>query len=265
MASSHELRTHRFNEDLKNYIRFRKEADSIDLTPETVEFEDFMRFLDIEHYLGLRGGKTWSDDGNESTVLTKILISSILARHLNALDDVPDLYLEFANRLKPHDTIITFNYDTLLERALDAINKPYRLFSKRFEATYDLHNVVDNSRDEVIILKVHGSIDWFDRSSFEWLTAFHRKQKMQPPKDAIFSRETELGLERMVDGPRPETDPLRNVYRAKNLKALYAGDMLLGSPPRMLSPSTAKLVYANGMNDFWYGGRENPAPKTINR
>ena len=160
-----------------------------------------MRFLDIEHYLGLRGGKTWSEDGNESTVLTKILIGSILARHVNALDDVPELYLKFAKRLQPRDTIITFNYDTLLERALDAIKKPYRLFSKRFEKIHDLHNVVDDSRDEVIILKVHGSIDWFDRFSFEWLTAFHQQHKLPPPKDAIFSREEELGLERLVDGP----------------------------------------------------------------
>ena len=37
---------------------------------------------------------------------------------------------------------------------------------------------------------------------------------------------------------------------------LYAGGMPLGSPPRMLPPSAAKLVYANEMNDFWYGAGE---------
>ena len=40
---------------------------------------------------------------------------------------IPDVYRHFASRLTSHDTIITFNYDTLLEKALDAIGKPYSL------------------------------------------------------------------------------------------------------------------------------------------
>src|SRR5262249_24607735 len=121
-------RAYKFNEDLCHYIDFRKETDGEVLTPETVDFEDFMRFLDVEHYLGLRGGDTWSEDGNEGTIVTKFLIGEILATYVNRLKDVPGLYLDFARRLEPHDIVVTFNYDTLLERALDAIGKPYRLF-----------------------------------------------------------------------------------------------------------------------------------------
>jgi hypothetical protein len=71
---SQDLRAYKFNEDLSHYIKFREEADGKTLTPETVDFEDFMRFLDVEHYLGLRGGDTWSEDGNEGTIVTKFLI-----------------------------------------------------------------------------------------------------------------------------------------------------------------------------------------------
>ena len=87
-------RAFKFNEDMKHYIEFRKDACGEVRTPETVDFEDFMRFLDVEHYLGLRGSDTWSEDGNEGTVVTKYLIGKIIARHVNALNDVPDLYLE---------------------------------------------------------------------------------------------------------------------------------------------------------------------------
>jgi hypothetical protein len=245
------LRAYKFNEDLERYIEFRKDTDSKVLTPETVDFEDFMRFLDVQHYLGLRGSETWSEDGNEGTIVTKFLIGSILARHVNALGSVPDLYLEFAQRLDPHDTVITFNYDTLLERALDAIGKPYRMFPTRLQNVGEFGGTVDNGRDEVVILKVHGSIDWFDRADFDRRIAWHATQKAPPPEDIIFSDEKALGLERLIDGPSHDSDPLKNVYRARNLKALYAKNLLFMATPRMLPPSATKLLYATRLSNFW--------------
>ncbi len=246
-------RASKFSDDLTRYIEFRRATDGIALTPETVDFEDFMRFLDVEHYLGLRGGDTWSEDGNEGTIVAKYLIGSILARHVNALKEVPQLYLEFAKRLDPSDVVITFNYDTLLERALDTVGKPYRLFPTRYKRFSEFAGVVDDRRDEVIVLKVHGSIDWFDRSAFERRVDHHRREKAPPPEDIIFSHESALGLVSIVDGPRHDLDPLRRVYRAKNLKALYAKGLLFLATPRILPPSAAKLLYASRMNDFWEG------------
>ncbi|HMQ91552.1 MAG TPA: SIR2 family protein [Amaricoccus sp.] len=250
---SRDLRAYKFNEDLHRYIEFRREIDGNAPTPDTVDFEDFMGFLDVEHHLGLRGSDTWSEDGNEGTIVTKFLIGTILARHLNELNALPGLYIEFAKRLDLNDTVITFNYDTLLERALDTIGKPYRLFSTRLASVHELRGTVDNSRDEVVVLKVHGSIDWFDRSQFERLIALHERENAPPPEDIIFSHEAALGLERLVDGPCHHIDPLRNVYRAKNLKALYAKRLLFLATPRILPPSATKLLYATRMNDFWYG------------
>lgn len=229
-----DLRASKFNVDLEHYIAFRKDAAGEDLAPETVDFEDFMRFLDVEHYLGLRGGDTWSQDGNEGTVVTKHLIGNILARHVNALDAVPELYIEFAKRLEPDDYVITFNYDTLLERALDAIGKPYRLFPTRFKEVSEFGGTVDSDTNEVVILKMHGSIDWFDRTGFERRIAQHTKIGAPAPFDIIFSDEAGLGLERLTDGPRPDVDPLKNIYRAKNLKALYDKDLLFMATPRIL-------------------------------
>lgn len=106
-------RADKFNTDLNNYIAFRKDALGEQLTPEKVNFEDFIRYLDIKHYLGLRGSDTWSTEGNEGTIVTKYLIGKILACHLNDLQEIPDLCLDFAKRLDLHDTVITFNYDRL--------------------------------------------------------------------------------------------------------------------------------------------------------
>lgn len=246
-------RASKFNVDLEHYIQFRKDTAGEDLTPEVVDFEDFMRYLDIEHYLGLRGGDTWSQDGNEGTVVVKHLIGNILARHVNVLDAVPPLYIEFAKRLEPDDCVITFNYDTLLERALDAIGKPYRLFSTRFKEVSEFGGTVDNDTDEVVVLKMHGSIDWFDRTGFERRVARHASIGAPPPGDIIFSDEDGLGLEQLTDGPRPDGDPLKNIYRAKNLKALYEKDLLFMATPRILPPSATKLLYATRLNDFWEG------------
>lgn len=112
-------RATKFTSDLKNYIRFLADAEGIELSPDRVNFEDFMAYLDVEHHLSLRGSDTWSDDGNETTIVTKYLIAQILMRHTLSLKCVPELYTEFARRLDPSDTVITFNYDTMLERALD--------------------------------------------------------------------------------------------------------------------------------------------------
>lgn len=57
----------------------------------------------------------------------------------------------------------------------------------------------------------------------------------------------------MVDGPRFEDDPLRSVYRAKNLSALYQEEFPFIATPRILPPSAAKIVYAVKANDFWSG------------
>ncbi|BCH35782.1 hypothetical protein MesoLjLc_77120 [Mesorhizobium sp. L-8-10] len=147
--------------------------------------------------------------------------------------------------------MITFNYDTLLERALDTVGKPNRLFPTRLKDVSEFGGIVDDSRDEVVVLKVHGSIDWFDRTDFERRIAWHEKQKAPPPEDIIFSHDKALGLERLIDGPHHNSDPLRNVYRARNLKALHAKNLLFRATPRMLPPSTTKLLYATSLNDFW--------------
>ena len=85
-------RAGQFRDDLEEYIKFRTECDGKEITPNEVDFEDFMAFLDVEHYLGLRGSDTWSSDGNESQVAVKTLIGEILTAVMPTQDSIPKIY-----------------------------------------------------------------------------------------------------------------------------------------------------------------------------
>ena len=97
-ASTRYGRASKFHKDLQSYQAFRRDCDGIELAADQVDFEEFLGFLDIEFSLGLRGGDTWSDDGNETQVLIKTLIGEILTERTPRSSEVPELYIEFARR-----------------------------------------------------------------------------------------------------------------------------------------------------------------------
>ena len=161
-------RASKFRTSLENYIEYQRRCLGKDLVIETVNFEQFCGYLDIEHHLGLLGSDTWSPEGNEAQVMIKTLIGQILTESTPASNAIPQLYIDFAKQLKPYDRILTFNYDILLERALEAADVPYRLYPDRYETVYrDGGGIIDLRREEVVVLKMHGSVDWFDKTGFQ--------------------------------------------------------------------------------------------------
>ena len=243
-----------FERDLQTYVQYKNDCFGITVMPEDVDFEGFLRFLDIEHFLGMRGSDTWSRAGNEATVLVKTLIGQILSELTPPQNRIPPLYLTFAKSLLPDDHVLTFNYDILLERALDAVGKPYRLFPSRYTSVGDYASTVDDSRQEVILLKLHGSIDWFDRTDYSWLERQRRRGGFAGnPPDPVFANVKELGVSKLVDGPRSADDPLDQMYRVRDIERLYSQRMLFHSTPWLLAPSPAKILYASTLRDFWRG------------
>lgn len=213
-----------------------------------------MGFLDIEHFLALRGSDTWSSDGNEGTIVVKWLLGQILAERTPTPEQIPDLYLDFAKRLQPLDCVLTFNYDVLLERALDAVGKPYRLFPDRYKRCEDSFNEIDTSCEEVVVLKLHGSIDWFDRREFTEQEEQYRRLGGTPgPTHRVFSHTKELSVTKLDDGPRHPDDPMAQIYRVGNVERLYKQDLSLLYAPWLLAPSTIKIVYAEKLGGSWYG------------
>ena len=245
----------KFQEDLRNYLEFRWRCDGVDLTEDQVDFEDFMRVLDIEHFLALRGSDTWSNDGNEATMVVKWLLSQIMAERTPAPEDIPELYLDFARNLQPGDYVLTFNYDVLLEQALDAVEKAYRLFPNRYQSVReDSSAIIDTSYEEVVVLKLHGSIDWFDRRDFTALEHTCRQQGCTSgPTHRVFNQMEELSVTKLDDGPRHPDDPMAQMYRVRNVRRLYEEGLSFVCAPWVLAPSTIKIVYAQTLRDFWYG------------
>jgi hypothetical protein len=248
-------RASKFNDDLQYYIAFRKECDGITLEPSQIDFEDFMAFLDVEYYLGLRGSETWSEDGNESQVVVKTLIGEILTERMPPENKLPEVYLQFADMLQPDDIVLTFNYDVVLERALEAVGKPYRLFPDRLKVVRpDGYAEVDSSSEEVVVLKLHGSIDWFNRRAYRELEE-NRKTHGLPDGHAhpVFGPSEHLRISPIVDGPRHPTDPLREMYRVRDVERLYRSRPLFHATPWLLNPSVAKIIYSRTLKDFWWG------------
>lgn len=243
-----------FNEDLENYIRYRKQCDGVTLKPDAVNFEEFMAFLDIEHHLGLRGKDTWSEDGNEAQVVVKTLIGEILTERTPAKDRLPDVYLRFADLLQPDDLILSFNYDILLERALEAAGKHYRLFPDRYSSVDPGGAIVDHSQPEIVVLKMHGSVDWFSRRQYREVEENYLRHGLKGGHNhPIFGLPCPMSVVPVTDGPRFEHDPLREMFRVQDVEASYRKRLLFLATPFLLNPSPMKILYSRVLKEFCWG------------
>jgi hypothetical protein len=237
--------------DLARYVRYVNDCEGGSQTAETVDYEQFLAFLDVEHYLGLKGKDTWSDEGNESQLMVRRAIAGVLLGRMPK--EPPALYRQFVRGLNPSDFILTFNYDTLLENAFEAEQIPYRLFPDRFSEIGWAGNTVDTSKEEVVLLKLHGSIDWFDRAIYERRVA--DAQDCPVPykvKHPVFADDRIVTATALTDGPRSKADPLAKLYRVRNLGPLLARGFW-ECCPLILAPSQTKLFYAQPLREFWWG------------
>ena len=156
-------------------------------------------------------------------------------------------------RLTLQDVIITFNYDILLERALDYMGKPYRLFPYRFKKIGHQINEVDSDIEELTVLKLHGSLDWFDdRGYLESRAVLDEQGATNVQIHSIFDEPERFGAELLVKGPRPLDDPLLHIYRIREVDDYYRRDRNFNAP-FILSPSHVKFLYADPLLSFWYG------------
>ena len=50
-------------------MEYRKACDRVYLLVTKIDLEEFMSYLDMEHFLGLRSRDTWSEEGNEPQLM----------------------------------------------------------------------------------------------------------------------------------------------------------------------------------------------------
>jgi hypothetical protein len=205
--------------------------------------------LDIEHYLYLKGKDHWSSEGNKSQILIRNLICKVLFEKQEQIpSQANQLYDTFVSYLEPHDIIISFNYDTVLEKSLSRNKKPFR---------YTLHRMLDETfidpdAHDVVLLKMHGSIDWFDVSSYEREAEYFRNgYYFQTPNHPVFSDYRIFGPRRI--GGLGHYRSLDRVYKIDDMSKYLRKCQYVSWAPLIISPSYAKMAYLNPLREFWRG------------
>lgn len=243
--------------DLAHFCHLEELRWGHTLQPEEVDIERFMSYLDIEHYLGLKGSDTWSEDGNKSQLILRFCLAKVIHDFQQRMTSEQwQLYDEFAKRLLPEDRVITFNYDTLLETACERAHTPYRLCTHRYK-TVDRNGfggTLVSNPGEVLICKVHGSIDWFSRDRYDReRTCKRRDPYAVTVPHPVFDHPEKYHPERLVGSPYPKDDPLYHMYRARSLAPLFEEPERVQPTPLIIAPSSAKLIHLKPLADFWYG------------
>ncbi|MFH2103018.1 MAG: SIR2 family protein [Chloroflexota bacterium] len=243
--------------DLDNYRDYYQSRTGVE-PKEPIYLEEFVSFLDIQHYLALQGSHTWSR--NDSRLIIKNLIAFVLYEHQKEISaDKFLLYEKFVERLKPHDWIFTFNYDTVVETALKQKNISYRLYPHRVVKPSPMPlggGEVDITTQEVVLLKMHGSINWFDKSGYQSFKEEREKYHglTDNPPNEIFDGRRDNYLHPLVDERDVSRDnPLRSLYVLERLDEYLAESSFLLESPELISPSYNKLVYLDYLREFWYG------------
>jgi len=135
-------------------------------------------------------------------------------------DDNADLtsivrWAEFAN---DHDTVLTFNYDTLVERAIATAGKPWN------------HGTVPASDTGIPVFKLHGSIDW---------VVAHRCESFSK-LDLLFDKTNENRLDRNTGHVEDDYRLWRSRTREQLRKWIEGRD--LQSVPNNASPRTVGIA-----------------------
>ena len=238
--------------DLEWYLKYRQRCDGLD-QDHPVDYERFMSYLDLEHYLGLKGSDTWSDEGNESQLMIRNGIMEVI--YSLSPNNPTEECIKFCESLLPSDVILTFNYDTLIEDTLDYLGKPYRLFPNRLKSVGLSSSTIDSEAEkgEIVISKLHGSIDWYDK--LPHIKERELASKSPHPWESrhpVFKEGSSVNHTKIIEGPCEEDDFFQYVYRVNDLSQVVDAQFWQ-SAPLILSHSSSKILYANPLKSLWRG------------
>ena len=175
-----------------------------------IDLERVLAYSHLRHYLRLLGSDEYYAHGSRSIVGSRKAIQRILTYHTPSTP--PPLYQQFCNNLCQNDVVLTFNYDTLMEQSLDYIGKPYSL-TPEWWLEQDDHDLVFQHVD---VLKLHGSVDWYDRKYHDDAVQWHIEEGHEvPDRDPIFGPNPTVGLESLNKGE------VRSDLRQSLLKRIF--------------------------------------------
>ena len=203
-----------------------------------------------KHYLRLLGSDEYFEHGSRSIVAARKAIQQILMAATPS--GPPPLYRTFARRLSPNDLVLTFNYDTLLEQALDDVAKPYTLTPEWWLS----RDTPESGQEYVDLLKLHGSVDWYTRQYHDDAIRWHYEQGHDvPDRDPIFGPNPLVQPEPLSRGPVEVHGQriLAQVFRVPNHSEHFPFEEGLGSyvVPFVLPLAHDKLLGHDAILDLW--------------
>ena len=215
-----------------------------------IDLERVLGYSHRKHYLRVLGSDEYFAHGSRSIVAARQAIQQILIRATP--NDTPSLYRNFALRLCPNDVVLTFNYDTLLEQALEDIDKPYTLTPEWW-----LETGPDSVEPQFVdLLKLHGSIDWYARHYLDSAMRWHAEQGHDVlNRDPIFGPAPTVPSEPLSRG-RTEVfgrHILPRVFRVPEHARHFPIEEKVGSHivPFILPPAYDKLFGYDPILDLW--------------
>lgn len=230
-------------QDIKEWVKLYPN-DRLDL-------ERVLAYSHRKHFLRLSGSDEYVAHGSRSIVESRKAIQQILIDH--SPPTTPSLYREFANHLTPNDTIMTFNYDTLMEQALDDIGKSYCLTPEWW-----LHREGPRSEPECVdVLKLHGSIDWYDREYHDSAIRFFRENNScVSDRDPLFGPRPTVPTESLSKGQTKEPygrSILPRIFRVPDHSTHFPLENKVFSlvVPFLLPLSHDKLLGHEPILDLW--------------
>ena len=216
---------------------------------EEIDLERVLAFSHRKHYLGLDGFNVTFAHGSKTIVFAREAIQEILIR--DTPSNTPKLYRDFAKRLSPYDTAFTFNYDTLLEQALDDIGKPYTFAPEWWLEDFCI------DQQYVDILKLHGSVDWYDRDYYDLCRTWGREDGNSfAEDDPIFGSKATVPYERLAKRPVQKQygrEILSRVYRVPDHNKYFPiRENWYQTVPFILPLAHDKLLGYGPITDFWH-------------
>lgn len=134
------------SERIDNYVRIYKNLkDDEDIDYSKIDFYelcDFLEFIELREY---GAGERYKDYGSREKISLRYYLSKTISEK-TPYEDIPDIYIKFAEQLHDKDIVLSFNWDLLLEASLIKVGKKY---------TY---NFVEEGC--INLAKLHGSINW---------------------------------------------------------------------------------------------------------
>ncbi len=226
---------------IRMYLDFKRSVHGCQLTETDINLEEFVSYLDNVSLFGL-GPLEPSHPPIETPNVTRalqlvryLIAWSLFERQASVEEEKPRVYREFASRLKANDIVITFNYDTLLERTLDDLNRKYQFDNEPMQV------------DHISVLKMHGSIDWFEEQP---LTA---QGRLDHNNKDIFPVSVGrcFGAQQLHTPGETRQGPLGRILRIRDLAAYFAKGVMSKDIPFVIPPSYQKLIYLSPLLGFW--------------